>query len=580
MSNKTIKQRIAVVAVSALTAGLFSVVSTPAANAAALAADGIDILSTSAGTPGVCTVDTNKEIATISTTNTGTVIGMPAAGDVEGYMSISGPARFTAGTAMVDADADSTWTFGADSSSVTFSATDAADQLSFTLVPTGVGTITVTTRATSSTGAAADALVINVVSTCASGALSVSSSLFAAVTATNAVTGGTFSASLDNDGATTVASGSQGYIRMVLRDAYNVELDAGALIATVTGANCRVGLFGAAANTSSYALATGAGTSAVAADSGFADVVAVQQVSSSAPATCTAAVTFNGASVGSKTFKFRGVPSVVTVSDVTVGRTSGKGYYRVTVTDSAGNPLPGVVISADNTQTNNAKTLLSGLISAVQGQSGLRTSSAADATLGKTLAVTAAAVGADATSADGLGYFSCSIGGTGMITVRALISSATSTYATSAPFAIACGGALDKWTISMDKATYSPGEIATLTLKGIDSDGLPVSTFTLLSGVETAFGGMTAVTAPTNNDAFTSGVGIKTYQFSVGTSEGAFVGIFKTNGSTDTAAKTVQYKVASSTATVTNADVLKSIVSLIASINKQIQALQKLILRR
>jgi len=33
MSTKTMKQRIAVVAVSALTAGLFSVVSTPAANA-------------------------------------------------------------------------------------------------------------------------------------------------------------------------------------------------------------------------------------------------------------------------------------------------------------------------------------------------------------------------------------------------------------------------------------------------------------------------------------------------------------------------------------------------------------------
>jgi hypothetical protein len=38
--------------------------------------------------------------------------------------------------------------------------------------------------------------------------------------------------------------------------------------------------------------------------------------------------------------------------------------------------------------------------------------------------------------------------------------------------------------------------------------------------------------------------------------------------------------VKNATATVTNADVLKSIVSLIASINKQIQALQKLILKR
>jgi len=66
----------------------------------------------------------------------------------------------------------------------------------------------------------------------------------------------------------------------------------------------------------------------------------------------------------------------------------------------------------------------------------------------------------------------------------------------------------------------------------------------------------------------------------VGASEGSFVGTFKITGATDKTAKTIQYKVANSTATVTNADVLKSIVALIASINKQIQALQKLILAR
>jgi hypothetical protein len=132
----------------------------------------------------------------------------------------------------------------------------------------------------------------------------------------------------------------------------------------------------------------------------------------------------------------------------------------------------------------------------------------------------------------------------------------------------------------MDKATYAPGEIATLTVDGKDSKGFPVNSFDTLGTLEYSFGGMTAITAPTSADKFTSAAGKKTYTFSVGTSEGAFVGTFKVAGATDTAAKTVQYKVANSTATVTNADVLKSIVSLIASINKQIQALQKLILAR
>jgi len=43
---------------------------------------------------------------------------------------------------------------------------------------------------------------------------------------------------------------------------------------------------------------------------------------------------------------------------------------------------------------------------------------------------------------------------------------------------------------------------------------------------------------------------------------------------------TPTYKLSTGGDTTTNADVLKSIVALIASINKQIQALQKLILKR
>ena len=49
---------------------------------------------------------------------------------------------------------------------------------------------------------------------------------------------------------------------------------------------------------------------------------------------------------------------------------------------------------------------------------------------------------------------------------------------------------------------------------------------------------------------------------------------------TATKAATATITVKSSSSTVTNAEVLKSIVALIASINKQIQALQKLILKR
>jgi hypothetical protein len=101
-------------------------------------------------------------------------------------------------------------------------------------------------------------------------------------------------------------------------------------------------------------------------------------------------------------------------------------------------------------------------------------------------------------------------------------------------------------------------------------------------GVSISGSNMTAVTAPTNSDTFTGGV--KTYKFVVGSTEGSYnlvVDLDKWTTSTySQSAVVVPYAIKASTTTVSNADVLKSIVSLIASINKQIQALQKLILRR
>ena len=76
------------------------------------------------------------------------------------------------------------------------------------------------------------------------------------------------------------------------------------------------------------------------------------------------------------------------------------------------------------------------------------------------------------------------------------------------------------------------------------------------------------------------------YTFTVGTttgmSAGAYTGIVEFTGLTAVVAvkSTPSYTLSTGGDTTTNADVLKSIVALIASINKQIQALQKLILQR
>ena len=89
---------------------------------------------------------------------------------------------------------------------------------------------------------------------------------------------------------------------------------------------------------------------------------------------------------------------------------------------------------------------------------------------------------------------------------------------------------------------------------------------------------MTAVNTPAATDFFAGGVA--KYTFIVGATDGDYQMAVNLTGITTDTAKAVKYSVKSSTATVTNAQVLQSIVALIASINKQIQALQKLILAR
>jgi hypothetical protein len=74
------------------------------------------------------------------------------------------------------------------------------------------------------------------------------------------------------------------------------------------------------------------------------------------------------------------------------------------------------------------------------------------------------------------------------------------------------------------------------------------------------------------------------YKYTVGTSTGLtagnWTGTISYTSLLAAVTATPTYKVATGGDTTSNADVLKSIVALIASINKQIQALQKLILKR
>ncbi len=547
MSKKTVKQRIALVAASALTAGFISVVSAPIANAAAIASGEVT-LTTSTTSAGICAVDTTAAAQVVTaTTNRDFVLTIASGGTTDTvYMVTAGSVRVKESTfSGTDQGVTDTTAYAVGSTY----GTSALQGDTVTVQTTNtVGTGTVTIKGTS-TGSSVEIITFNVVASCANNVLDLAESK---IQVRDDVYGATSNA--DEAAGTTVVNNGTSYINLDLRDSYAQPLSgAGVLAASATnGAVINWDSTPSVQSSVAYLPTRGA--------TGTELFVVQGTANKDKPLTTVVSITLDGAPVATKTIKFTGVPSKILVKDVTVGKVGALGYFKVKVQDSAGNDLGAKTVTSDSTA--NAAATVTPIVSAVDD-----------------------AVTADDGDWSALadGNYSCVKSGTATITVKTTISSVAGT-SVKQTIPVACGGALDTWTISMDKASYAPGEVATLTVTGKDSFGFPVNTNDILGtagvDIEDSFGGMTFVSAPTGGDKFSSAAGVKTYTLSVGTTEGSFVGSFKIAGATDTSAKTVQYKIASATPGVSNADVLKSIVALIASINKQIQALQKLILRR
>jgi hypothetical protein len=171
--------------------------------------------------------------------------------------------------------------------------------------------------------------------------------------------------------------------------------------------------------------------------------------------------------------------------------------------------------------------------------------------------------------------------GLGTAKVRALMADGSTYVYSDAMSFTGSTATVNKYTVSLDKAAYGMGEIITMTIKATDAYGLPVADGTALgsttSDLNVSVSGAAAVTAPAYTD--TSVDGAWEYKYTAGINDGMWVaGAQLKNITTDTA-KQATYKINPSGG-VSNADVLKAIVSLIASINKQIAALQKALLKK
>jgi len=421
-------------------------------------------------------------------------------------------------------------------------------------------------------GSLSSQITVTVVATSAGGSYSASKSFCkispnAASTATSNV-----------DGLAGTINGQSMFVNFALKDAYNVALDNGNIVITATT--------GAVISYADGSTPT-AGTTGTSVNYGPGTVgtVRVDQATAGVPMQSTVTVTYNGTTVCTKTVAIYGEVAklAVTVTDVQdLSASTGKadflgdgwnpttaraGHFYVLATDAAGNQV---------------------------ATDGLGTFASVSASLAGQTIVTAISVDSSATVTSSTspgristGTYTCGATAGELKTAKLQWTNASNgKITTSSEFTLRCADNPYSYTASWDKASYVQGEVATLTVKFLDSKGNAANS-TSGTGTWTSVTPMLTAVSATGAAAGLGLTGTKTYTYTVGTASGMTAGTyvsiidFTTLTGAETAVKaTPSYKLTTGGDSTTKADVLKSIVALIASINKQIQALQKLILQR
>jgi len=377
------------------------------------------------------------------------------------------------------------------------------------------------------------------------------------------------------DTTSAITNGQTAYIVFDLDDAYDASLDGGSLVVSATnGALISLGATSATA-------AAGSTSTLVSTDAPTNKAVQVVQGTANAPMTTTVTISYNGTTVCTKTITIRGeVASLAIASvgteDLGVGTgsaawiadgTNRAGSFTVTAKDSAGNTV-------------------------VPAVAGFAADSATLTTTVQAIAISSANVATSVSSAVAawnysVGNFTCgAIAGESSVKLK-YTNPSSGTVVTSPAFTARCADNAYTYTASFDKASYVQGEIATLTVQFLDSKGNKANTVTSNGAVSIVMPFMTAVSATDSaTNQPTKADGTRSYTFTVGGASGVTDGTYNgivdfTNLTAVAAVKAVpNYKITSGTTDTPFAEVLKSVIALIASINKQIQVLQKLILQR
>ena len=551
MSIKTLRKRISLVAITTLGAGVLAIVPVSSANADAtvLAVQSTNVNNTAACTTGAPDVASTPAYYPVGGQVALSFSGTPLTTET---ISITGPAKFvTAGTAYSIT--------GSDAKEVTLAAATVTSGAGPLVQFTGVGSVVI--KLDSGITSTDSSLYFIVQASCSS-AWSASKSK----AQLNTTAGATATSSIDSSSASSrgyATGGQYGYLDIILKDAYDVVLSTTttAKIATATG-GCTVNWDATAT--------TGTTTAVDPAEAGNAteDLVIIGD---NTPRTCTVTVTFGDTVVASKTIKMLGEVASLTVDPANSGTVWA---YGVDGTDdaagTAANQNKIVYVakdSAGNTINLDSEPSLSG---ATNGASQC-TIAAGDYAISAITTNGYATKDLNCTSASVRGPATYKLAITRTSDAVAVVSNEIKVDVTKAK---------NTFKASWDKAVYNIGDIMTLTIEGIDDKGFKnYDGDTAGADVAVNVSGATRLSAaPATGDKFSKGV-LK-YQYSAGTTAAQYGwnALVSTVSGQDMVVGT--YTIKDPNTGTTNADVLKSIVALIASINKQIQALQKLILKR
>ena len=606
MSNMTLRKRISLVTLTALGAGLLSVIPAQAANNgaagatnAASAADTLNIATQS----GTANTDT-----TVTAANPNRSQGLLSNSTVQTSATITSTATllssgtavfyFTGATTFSHTVVVSGGTITSYKSTATSTATSSDSRTAVVTPNTGVtapavafgvkpdsGATTVSVElyktATANTntdggvaydrsqailagsvdkGALLQKYIITVAATSAVGIYNATESLCNIGTSSTTAADGT-----DDTGANVITNRSNGYIDFNLVDAFGNALVGAVVIEGTTGTGIAYnGDYTATSTASDFNLVQ------VSLDANGKIDVARPAALIDKSFTTTVTIKFNGVTVCTKSLRFEGEVASITASAPAIARTgaSNASAFRTAFADDKGNalyPQSGVIAVASTLNSFvtgiDANATPPNATTGVKGKGTVTCSGSAGSYL------------ADGSANLQLQY----------------TNSASGTIIKSNVWKQTCAGDAYTYKASLDKAVYTPGSVATLTVTGRTAAGNLANAYDPISetGAATmlAVTGLgTSVTAPANGDVLDTADGVKTYQFVVGSTEGTYTAVVTvpviTALNSDQGNTSLAYELKSGTSTVTNAEVLKSIVALIASINKQIQALQKLILKR